>query len=247
MRQLYPVSLKVADYDGIENVDELVDDFKADAQDAYDAREVKLGEEMMRELERQVWLTVLDRKWREHLYEMDYLREGIGLRAMAQRDPLVEYKREGADMFDAMRAAFQEEVVGFLFNLDIQVPDAPEVGVQRDENGEEVDVRQMLSAGGDSPSGSGAATATATRTAKRAAEPAQAPAVKRAAIKGLERNEPQHMTYSAPTETGDVEELRGDEKTDEDDLFAGIGRNDPCPCGSGKKFKNCHGRNPNIR
>lgn len=55
------------------------------------------------------------------------------------------------------------------------------------------------------------------------------------------------MTYSAPTETGDVEELRGDEKTDEDDLFAGIGRNDPCPCGSGKKFKNCHGRNPNIR
>ncbi|MCT3015791.1 hypothetical protein EFN04_04455, partial [Propionibacterium freudenreichii] len=58
---------------------------------------------------------------------------------------------------------------------------------------------------------------------------------------------PQHMTYSAPTETGDVEELRGDEKTDEDDLFAGIGRNDPCPCGSGKKFKNCHGRNPNIR
>ncbi|CEH06520.1 preprotein translocase subunit SecA [Propionibacterium freudenreichii] len=247
MRQLYPVSLKVADYDGIENVDELVDDFKADAQDAYDAREVKLGEEMMRELERQVWLTVLDRKWRDHLYEMDYLREGIGLRAMAQRDPLVEYKREGADMFDAMRAAFQEEVVGFLFNLDIQVPDASEVGVQRDENGEEVDVRQMLSAGGDSPSGSGAATATATRTAKRAAEPAQAPAVKRAAIKGLERNEPQHMTYSAPTETGDVEELRGDEKTDEDDLFAGIGRNDPCPCGSGKKFKNCHGRNPNIR
>ena len=75
----------------------------------------------MREFERQVLLTVLDRKWREHLYEMDYLREGIGLRAMAQRDPLVEYQREGGDMFNAMMEAFMEEVVGYLFNLDVQV------------------------------------------------------------------------------------------------------------------------------
>jgi hypothetical protein len=78
----------------------------------------------MRELERQVVLTVLDRKWREHLYEMDYLREGIGLRAMAQRDPLVEYQREGGDMFNAMMDAFMEESIGFLFNLEVNV-DAP--------------------------------------------------------------------------------------------------------------------------
>jgi preprotein translocase subunit SecA len=112
----------------------LVADFQADAQAAYDAREAQLGEETMRELERQVLLTVLDRKWREHLYEMDYLREGIGLRAMAQRDPLVEYQREGFLLFQAMTEAIKEESVGYLFNLEVQVqqpeaevgaPDAP--------------------------------------------------------------------------------------------------------------------------
>ncbi len=82
----------------------------------------------MREFERQVLLTVLDRKWREHLYEMDYLREGIGLRAMAQRDPLVEYQREGGDMFNAMMEAFMEEVVGYLFNLDVRVEQTPDPG-----------------------------------------------------------------------------------------------------------------------
>ena len=79
----------------------------------------------MRELERRVLLTVLDRKWREHLYEMDYLREGIGLRAMAQRDPLVEYQREGGDMFNAMMEAFMEEVVGFVFHLEVEVSETP--------------------------------------------------------------------------------------------------------------------------
>ena len=75
----------------------------------------------MRELERRVVLSVLDRKWREHLYEMDYLQEGIGLRAMAQRDPLVEYQREGFDMFTAMMDGIKEESVGYLFNLEVQV------------------------------------------------------------------------------------------------------------------------------
>ena len=79
---------------------------------------------MLRELERRVLLSVLDRKWREHLYEMDYLQEGIGLRAMAQRDPLVEYQREGFDMFAAMMDAIKEESVGFLFNLEVQVDEA---------------------------------------------------------------------------------------------------------------------------
>ncbi len=74
----------------------------------------------MRELERRVLLSVLDRKWREHLYEMDYLKEGIGLRAMAQRDPLIEYQREGFDMFGAMLDALKEEIVGFLFNLQVE-------------------------------------------------------------------------------------------------------------------------------
>ena len=99
----------------------LLSELKSDAQVAYDQREAALGAEVMRELERRVVLSVLDRKWREHLYEMDYLQEGIGLRAMAQRDPLVEYQREGFQLFGAMNEAIKEESVGYLFNLEVQV------------------------------------------------------------------------------------------------------------------------------
>ena len=127
LRTLYPVSLTIE-----EAIDQaggekdltrefLTEELLADAQAAYDAREEDLGEEVVRELERRVLLSVLDRKWREHLYEMDYLQEGIGLRAMAQRDPLVEYKREGFDIFAAMMDAIKEESVGFLFNLEVEV------------------------------------------------------------------------------------------------------------------------------
>ncbi len=120
----------------ISTAGELTEAFLADAEAAYDRREEQLGAEVMRELERRVLLTVLDRKWREHLYEMDYLREGIGLRAMAQRDPLVEYQREGGDMFNAMMEAFMEEVVGFVFHLDVEVEQAPAVGVVTDGAGQ---------------------------------------------------------------------------------------------------------------
>ncbi len=128
LRTLYPVSLSIdeaIEQAGGEKSDLtrefLLDELTADAQSAYDAREEDLGAEVLRELERRVLLSVLDRKWREHLYEMDYLQEGIGLRAMAQRDPLVEYQREGFDMFAAMMDAIKEESVGFLFNLEVQV------------------------------------------------------------------------------------------------------------------------------
>ena len=124
---LYPISLTV---EGVETeaggrealsreyLQELITE---DARTAYANREEELGAPVMRELERRVVLSVLDRKWREHLYEMDYLREGIGLRAYSQRDPLVEYQREGFDLFTAMMDAIAEESVGFLFNLDVQV------------------------------------------------------------------------------------------------------------------------------
>src|SRR6187200_1084334 len=142
MNTLYPVSLVREDYEERDDLDRqlLIDDFKADAQAAYDRREESLGEEVMRELERRVLLTVLDRKWREHLYEMDYLREGIGLRAMAQRDPLVEYQREGGDMFNLMMEAFMEEVVGFVFHLEVEVQEAPMVGVVTDSDGQAIQI-----------------------------------------------------------------------------------------------------------
>ena len=127
LKTFYPVSLRYQDLereaggrDGLDR-DTLLSDLQADAQKAYEAREAEVGSEVMRELERRVLLSVLDRKWREHLYEMDYLREGIGLRAYSQRDPLVEYQREGFDMFNAMKEGIREETVGFLFNLEVQV------------------------------------------------------------------------------------------------------------------------------
>src|SRR5699024_654925 len=104
----------------------LVDELVADAKVAYEKREEELSADVMRQLERRVVLSVLDRKWREHLYEMDYLKEGIGLRAMAQRDPLVEYQREGYQLFQAMNEAIKEETVGYLFNLEVQQPQAAE-------------------------------------------------------------------------------------------------------------------------
>jgi preprotein translocase subunit SecA len=92
----------------------------------------------MRELERRVVLSVLDRKWREHLYEMDYLQEGIGLRAMAQRDPLVEYQREGFQLFNAMNEAIKEESVGYVFNLEVEVePVVEEAAEEEPGAGEE--------------------------------------------------------------------------------------------------------------
>ena len=127
LKQIWPVSLDLAVLEkqagGRANIDrdQLIEDLKADAHAAYDRREAEVGEEVMRELERRVILSVLDRKWREHLYEMDYLREGIYLRAYSQRDPLVEYQREGFDMFAAMMDGIKEESVGFLFNLEVQV------------------------------------------------------------------------------------------------------------------------------
>uniref|UniRef100_UPI00037ED839 preprotein translocase subunit SecA n=1 Tax=Saccharomonospora saliphila TaxID=369829 RepID=UPI00037ED839 len=132
LRTLYPVGVTweeiVADDEDID-ADRLREILLEDATAAYARREAeieeKVGEGAMRELERRVVLSVLDRKWREHLYEMDYLKEGIGLRAMAQRDPLVEYQREGFDMFNAMLDSLKEEAVGFLFNVQVEQSEQP--------------------------------------------------------------------------------------------------------------------------
>lgn len=99
----------------------LADELVSDARLVYQARVAKIGEQAMRELERRVVLSVVDRKWRDHLYEMDYLKEGIGLRAMAQRDPLVEYQREGYTMFQQMMGAIKEETISFMFNIEVEV------------------------------------------------------------------------------------------------------------------------------
>ena len=108
----------------------LTEEVLSDARIAYQKRTDEVGIEIMRELERRVMLSVVDRKWRDHLYEMDYLKEGIGLRAMAQRDPLIEYQREGYAMFMEMMAGIREEAVQFLFNVEIK-QSLPEVQAQQ--------------------------------------------------------------------------------------------------------------------
>ena len=219
--QIYPISLdlKVLEKEAGDaaniDPDDLIDRLKADAREAYDRREADIGEEFMRELERRVLLSVLDRKWREHLYEMDYLREGIYLRAYSQRDPLVEYQREGYDMFSAMMDVIKAETVGFLFNLEVQIEEDEDEDVEEDEVVEPM--RQAVPA---------------------AVGEREAPHI---TARGLDRpKQPEHLSYSAPSETGEVD-VRGDTATNADDPYAGVGRNALCPCGSGKKYKKCHG------
>jgi len=149
-----------------------------DAANAYEQRENELGSEVLRELERKVLLSVLDRRWREHLYEMDYLQEGIGLRAMAQRDPLVEYQREGYELFAAMMEAVKEELASLVFNVEVTI---------------------------ESSDGKIAAKGLSTQA---------------------DQDKP--LTYTAPGEDGTV-------------TSGEVSRNSQCPCGSGKKFKRCHG------
>ena len=182
LKSIYPISFTVEDLEkevgsraGLDN-EFLLNRVSEDSRVQYTNRETNLTPEVMRELERKVLLSVLDRKWREHLYEMDYLQEGIGLRAMAQRDPLVEYQKEGYELFAAMMESIKEEMVGYLFNVEVSVESD---GV---------------------------------------------------AAKGLQENKStQDLKYTAPSDSGEITR------------DTGVSRNSPCPCGSGKKYKRCHG------
>jgi preprotein translocase subunit SecA len=176
----------------------------ADVREAYTRREAEIdaiaGEGGMRDLERRVLLSVLDRKWREHLYEMDYLKEGIGLRAMAQRDPLVEYQREGYDMFRGMLEGLKEESVGFLFNVTVEAVPAPAPSVSAASEAQIAAAARQLAAAraASAPAGDGGAAALDEAALDEVA-PA-APAAVRA--KGLEERSAPALTYSGPDEDG---------------------------------------------
>ena len=252
LRTLYPVGIPLEEVDaerGILSTEYLVTELQTDAQDAYDRREAGLGvsadeEPLMRELERRVLLSVMDRKWREHLYEMDYLQEGIGLRAMGQRDPLVEYQREGFDMFNQMMDAIKEESVGFLFNVEVQPEQAaPPPVLDMDaliatgpgEGPGEVVAEPVLS---DVPVTGGLETVDPPVAA---GEPAAAPRAGLPVDFGKPER-PTELQYTAPTPEGGVQTTQAGSALDgvlrnEDDQS----RNALCACGSGKKFKRCHG------
>ncbi|MUL76837.1 preprotein translocase subunit SecA [Mycolicibacterium sp. CBMA 226] len=199
LKTLYPVGLDyhdLIDSDAVGEPGELTQEelrnaLIADAEEAYAKREADLeaiaGPGAMRQLERSVLLNVIDRKWREHLYEMDYLKEGIGLRAMAQRDPLVEYQREGFDMFTGMLEGLKEESVGFLFNVQVEAQQAPQVAPVA------------------APQGLAQFASEAERAEQNTAQEQAVPAALRA--KGIENKAPA-MTYSGPAEDGSAEVRR---------------------------------------
>ncbi|HVL33291.1 MAG TPA: preprotein translocase subunit SecA [Actinomycetota bacterium] len=182
MRTVYPTAIDPGEFD-IETLtaEELVEKFTEEALAVYDQRSEEIGEEEFRQIERRVLLSVLDNKWREHLYEMDYLQEGIGLRAIGQRDPLVEYQREGYDMFLGMQHGIKQEFVQYMFHVQV-VREQPAEQAQAQQQSRLRMIKE--SAGGQD----------------------QAPV---------------------------VETARSDK----------VGRNGPCPCGSGRKYKKCHGLN----
>ncbi|MED5812341.1 preprotein translocase subunit SecA [Mycolicibacterium sp. 050232] len=208
LKTLYPVGIDhhdLIDSDAVGEPgeltrDELLEALIADADRAYAEREKQLeelaGEGAMRQLERNVLLNVIDRKWREHLYEMDYLKEGIGLRAMAQRDPLVEYQREGYDMFVGMLDALKEESVGFLFNVQVEAAPAPSAQVAPVAT--PTGLAEFAAA---AAAKAGEATAADAESGAVATKERPAPALR---AKGIE-NEAPPLTYTGPAEDGSAE------------------------------------------
>jgi preprotein translocase subunit SecA len=205
-RSYFPTEISKEQIEDILNREALEDLFVEDARALYDKKEQSIGAEQLRDIERRVMLSVLDQHWREHLYEMDYLQEGINLRAMGQQDPLSAWQREGFDMFEAMMGQIEDNFVRYVFHLQVVADEEPRR-----------DLRNVsYSAPTDPVQGSGAIEAA------MAAEPMDMP---------VDAGPSDAMPVTPePVQQQPVRV----EKTP--------GRNEPCFCGSGKKYKLCHGR-----
>jgi preprotein translocase subunit SecA len=202
----WPVTTTLEDLHTCTATDELYEQLMGEATAYYEAREAEFGEETMRQVERQVMLRIIDQKWREHLYEMDYLQEGINLRAMGQKDPLVEWQREGFEMFGAMMQGVAVDFVKYVMHAQVTVAQ-PKL---------------------DTPTPIGNLQYTAPVDPSEAPSTMQDAARAQAAAEGLE----------APPEAIDEVTQAPVVKSEWDKTP----RNAPCPCGSGKKFKQCHGQ-----
>ena len=261
LASVYPVSLdqdetmdSLEGLKGDKAVKALADKLVEDADSIYQQREDELGEKGSRQLERQVVLSVLDSKWREHLYEMDYLKDGIGLRGMGQRDPLVEYQREGYQMYNSMIDAIKEQTVQLLFNVDLkqiaasqenerrareerkenaesqsepvnyqapEEPDAEDETTDIDETAEEHDE--------GAPAGSIQEDSEEDAADEGAPAPVGPAPISHAEGKVPANKRPKAVEDHSPWSDGRT--------------FPGTPRNAPCPCGSGRKYKMCHGQN----
>ncbi|MEK6326514.1 MAG: SEC-C metal-binding domain-containing protein, partial [Actinomycetota bacterium] len=218
--QLWPLGADLSQVDAASSDrEEIARVLSEDALAAYERREEELGAELMRYLERQILLQIIDLRWREHLYEMDYLREGIHLRGFAQIDPLVAYKNEGFTMFEELMNSIWGEFARIIYHVEVNVEPAdfePEPEPRRQE-------LQYAGGGPDQPSAlqhaAGSATAAAATGGAVAGDPA--------GLVGDGAGDGQPHDENPATVV----------KADRDK----IGRNDPCWCGSGKKYKKCHG------
>ncbi len=199
----WPTTATVDELSRLDTASEVIEVLLAESRNHYEQREVELGEEVMRQVERQVMLRIIDQRWREHLEEMDYLQEGINLRAMGQKDPLVEWQREGFQMFGAMMAGIARDFVRYVMNVQVTQPDEPQLTPK---------VLNMQQSSSETSSESGFDTARAAAVAEASGAP-------------------------APTAAPQMNK----QQTVVKDAFEKTPRNAPCPCGSGSKFKNCHG------
>ena len=211
----------------------LYETLATEALERYEDREETLTPEIMRQVERQIMMRLIDQRWRDHLYEMDYLREGIHLRAMGQRDPAMEWQREGFEMFGQMMNSIDSEFVRYIMHVEIKAAELAPDG-ETPEDGGEGKAEGKDDAAKPQPVGAqGAPIVDATATKADASAAGAKPAIATAPLKMTESS-------SAPTGKAKVAEAPPQPKLNNE--FENVGRNAPCPCGSGKKFKHCHGR-----
>ena len=231
---------------GAKAVEAVRDLIVEDARQQYGEMEETIGETGLRDLERRVVLAVLDRKWREHLYEMDYLKDGIGLRGMGQRDPLVEYQREGYQMYNSMIEAIKEESVQLLFHIDVKQVASTEDAVDEVEESDETADSVTVAAG---PDENGEFEVEAAEGEVEEEDAKQAIAESAAVSESGESTLP--VAGPAPISHAESK-VPANKRPKSDELktpwadgrtFPGTGKNAPCPCGSGRKYKMCHGQN----
>jgi preprotein translocase subunit SecA len=218
--EIFPVSFGIEDVDPARtNREELTERLIEDALRLYDERERELGEELMRVLERYLLLNTIDQRWREHLYDMDYLREGIGLRGLAQVDPLIAYKNEGFELFQDLMNTIWSDFARMVFNVEVAIEreGEPEQAVPDPAESN----ASWAGGGGGFTYSSGSSTATAL-----------------GALAGSDAAPSALGVAEAPAPREDGGASVSQRRVDAVDQ---IGRNDPCWCGSGKKFKRCHG------
>jgi preprotein translocase subunit SecA len=240
LHAMYPISIPLEDVKAkAEDLtsEQLVDMVLEDAFARYEEREQTLGAEVMRQVERRVMLSVVDRIWREHLYEMDHLRDGIGLRAVGQRDPLVEYQREAYDAFNGMMSRIKEEATGYFFNLPVEVAkpaegDGKAAPAKGDSRAKAEISRPALRDDSPEQPAQKLSYTSSVNSQTTPTKPSSSYSVSGAGTSSSTGGpSPQQQAAQAAQAQTQGTVVKGEQ----------VGRNDPCPCGSGLKHKKCHG------